>query len=237
MKPVFYLLVISAVIILIPACNYAQTSSVYLYGMDQLSRISYSPSKTKSKAIHVESSAFLNKDFLNGELQLKEDSSKMTDLPLNFDIYRGQMQFIHNADTFIVGDPNKIKLITIGGKKFIYGLGFIGLDVADKGYFEIIAEGKIQLLLFRTKELFQDSYASTYMGGAGSGKYYFKDIETLYFKIGDEAPIKFLNSKKQLMKLMTGKEKEIEQYIKTNRLNIKKKQDLLKIIDYYNTLL
>jgi len=45
------------------------------------------------------------------------------------------------------------------------------------------------------------------------------------------------NGKSKILKMLPGKEKELKNYIKTNKLNLKEEKDLAKLIDYFNEIL
>ena len=98
-------------------------------------------------------------------------------------------------------------------------------------FFELLEEGKMTLLARESLEY--RSYNSPYYIGSYSRlvliyKYFFLD------ETGDIQ--EFIGNKNDLLELMGRKAEDVERYMKTNRLKFDDKNDLIKIIAYYNSL-
>lgn len=98
-------------------------------------------------------------------------------------------------------------------------------------FFELLEEGKMTLL---AREFLQyKSYSSPYFVGSYSRLV----LDYKYFFLKEDATIEeFVGNKNDLLDLMGNKAEEVEKYIKANRLKVDDKQDLTRIVDYYNSL-
>ncbi|MCX6269726.1 MAG: hypothetical protein NTU44_00620 [Bacteroidetes bacterium] len=213
---------------------FSQTRSIWLNGSPQLMNISYNPSQ--NAAAKVEGSPFLTDQFQPGQLVFKENNEVVKDLAFRLDLATGFMQFIFRGDTFVISNPNKIAEITYGSRRFYYLIGFIGKDSPSPGFFELLTDGKVQLMMLRRKAPFKDEYVKSYMGGGGSGRYYYSYQEDLYLRKGDDVPRKLVKRKRVLLKMLPDKQPEIKEFMKSNRLSARKIADIKKIIDFYNSL-
>ena len=98
-------------------------------------------------------------------------------------------------------------------------------------FFELLEEGKMTLLAREFLEY--KSYSSPYFVGSYSRLV----LDYKYFFLKEDATIEeFIGSKNDLLDLMGNKAEEVEKYIKANRLKVDDKQDLTRIVDYYNSL-
>lgn len=98
-------------------------------------------------------------------------------------------------------------------------------------FFELLEEGKITLL---SRELLEyKTYNSGFYGGS-----YTRLVQTYYYYLmkEDGAIEDFRGNKNDLIAMMGNKGKDVEKYIRANRLDFEDKYDLAKIVAYYNSL-
>jgi len=98
-------------------------------------------------------------------------------------------------------------------------------------FFELLEDGKMTLLSREALEM--RTYNSPYYVGSYSRLV----LVNKYFFLNEKAGItSFSGTKKDLLELMEKRAGEVEDYIKTNRLDFDNKYDLARIIEYYNSL-
>lgn len=98
-------------------------------------------------------------------------------------------------------------------------------------FFELLAEGKMTLLareFLESKTVTSPYYFGSYSQIVLSHHYYFLKE--------DGAIDQFTGSRNDFIDLFDKKSKEVEKYIKTNRLKFGEKDDMTKIVSYYNSL-
>jgi hypothetical protein len=97
-------------------------------------------------------------------------------------------------------------------------------------FFELLCEGKITLL---NRERLEYRTVNTYY-------YYFTNGPFMvdhYFLLKPDGKIEgFEGRKADWLSLMDNKEKEIREFVKENRFNFDDKYELIKIVEYYNSL-
>jgi hypothetical protein len=99
-------------------------------------------------------------------------------------------------------------------------------------FFELLEEGKITLL---SRELLEyKTYNNSFYGGS-----YSRLVQTYYYYLlKDDGRIEdFRGNKNDLIDMMGNKGKDVEKYIKANRLDFDDKYDVAKIVAYYNSLM
>ncbi|MEZ5195987.1 MAG: hypothetical protein R2764_06195 [Bacteroidales bacterium] len=201
-------------------------------------------------------------DFAVGEMELK-NGTVLTDVAFRYNIFSDEMEFIpiqsgdmdlpevkkndlYNVevkvvpkDTFILDKPYEVKEIRVGGTKFLYALLMKkrgSVQYLRNGYFEVISDGKCQLLYRRELKVSVNKYASNYGGGGGDGSYYFKSLNNYFIRMNEGAAILLKKNKKEILSLLSDHKDEVGLYAKKEKLSFKVISDLEKIIQYYNSL-
>jgi len=104
-------------------------------------------------------------------------------------------------------------------------------NINKLGYFNPLNEGKIQLLYMPKKSLEVSGYS---IQERRSGKY--SDVSSYYIKIGDGPAREVKLNKRSILKIIGERNLNLEQVIKNQNLNLKKVEDIIHLIDYYNTV-
>lgn len=98
-------------------------------------------------------------------------------------------------------------------------------------FFELMEEGKLTLLAREMLEY--KTYSSPY----NVGSYSRLVLTYKYFFLKEDGTIEeFIGKRNDLIELMEKKGKQVEKYIRANRLKLEDKYDFSKIIEYYNSL-
>lgn len=182
--------------------------------------------------------------FLNGRIQLTNGVS--ADKILNYDFLTGEIEFLRGKDTLAITNGKDIRHMVINADTFYYYKG---------GYLELISGGAVRIALrqyIKLKEtLKKDTYGTSSSGSAtnsyGSlpmgGDFHMlvanEDMvfqRTLEYYISDQDGGFDLYNKKNVLHLFPKNEKEIKAYLKSEKINFDKREDLIKLADYLSGL-
>lgn len=98
-------------------------------------------------------------------------------------------------------------------------------------FFELLAEGKMTLLSREYLE-YKSTSSPTYIGS-----YSRQVLMNRYYFLKEDGTIEeFIGKKNDLINLMGKKGSEVNKYIKTNRLRYERKDDMARIVIFYNSL-
>ena len=182
--------------------------------------------------------------FTTGQIILKEGKRIVTDM--NYTRLFDQMLFInHKGDTLALADEKNIKLIIIDQDTFYYEHGYVRL-IADYGYVKltekqvwIVADVRKMGTHNRPTNTVDIQSFSSYTNGIDAAKG--KDLvlneeivlrkETEYY-FGDDYNHFVLAGKNKLINLFPKDEKAIENYLKENKVDFNKKDDLEKLSQF-----
>ena len=98
-------------------------------------------------------------------------------------------------------------------------------------FFELLEEGQMTLL---SRELLEyKTYSSPYYVGSYSRLV----LSNRYFFLQDDGTIEeFVGNKNDLLSLMGNRSEQVERYMKSNNLRFDDKNDIARIVAYYNSL-
>ncbi len=214
----------------------AQTG-IYVQGASFVADFTIGASERKSK-LETKGSPYYNKYFMFGELEL-QNGNKLKGL-FRYNIYAQELELIVAKDTLIVNDPTKIKNIDFSGKTFIYSLILENRkrnDYVSGAYFEVLNKGDCKALIKRRINLRENRYLAHYGGGGGDGSQRYIPELSYYLRLSDDKPaLKIKKSKGSILKILDDHKKEIEKFISDNKLKLTEDKDLIKVVEYYNTL-
>lgn len=183
--------------------------------------------------------------FTNGTVFLRDGTGVAT--KLNYNRLVDEMHFINGkGDTLALANERDIKYIVIGNNTFYY----------DQGFLRVLAAGNLVKLAIKQVWIISDTrqvgaYNSTnnsvsmtsFTSYNEGGRLYdlivnedviLKKAENYYF--GDTNNHFLLAGKKNLQMLFPKEQRRIEMYLKENKVNFNKMEDLQKIVQFLDTL-
>lgn len=186
--------------------------------------------------------------FTEGNVVLKD--GKMIGVKMNYSRLFDQMLFInHKGDTLALADEKNIKFIAIDQDTFYYDGGFMRIIVDND--FVKLAEKQVWVVAdvrkIGTHNTPKNTVAitsiTTYTDGTDAAKsrdlLLNEDIllrkETQYY-VGNAYNHYVRAGKKRLQQLFPKEEMNIENYLKTNKVNFDKKDDLEKLVQFLTEL-
>lgn len=103
-------------------------------------------------------------------------------------------------------------------------------NLTESTLFFVVYEGKISLLTYRWKRINETTEFNS-----GVVKKKFETIEDQYLYDGTKM-VKVTKDSNQLLELFQSKKDQVAQFVKANKLKLKRKDDLIKLLEYYNSI-
>jgi hypothetical protein len=160
---------------------------------------------------------------------------------LNYNLLLGEMEFINGPDTLAIVRKKDVNIITVERDTFLY----------RNGYLKLIHSGKVKVCLrdmIKLKDIVRkgamgapnrtsmvDSYSSMMLGGNFYDLIPTEDMvfqRTLEFYILTSTGELVDFRKKNVLHLYPEKEKEIQSYLKSNKVNFEYGVDILRFAGY-----
>jgi hypothetical protein len=159
--------------------------------------------------------------------------------PIKYDFGLNHIEIKDSSnDTIVYVQGHQIRQFVLMSEdkkihKFINELKYTG-KAYPPVFYEQLTEGKTELLKKVKVVLIKSNYNATLDVGSKTDKKMLK-YELCFFN-GKEL-IKLKKSKGSVLEVLIGKKTEIKEFIKSNKLSIKKEADLVQIFNYYNSII
>lgn len=182
----------------------------------------------------IQGDPFIFKDFQKGTLYILPD--QQLEVNIRYDIFADQMHIRQKDQIYALVHPEKVKLIDVDRYKFIYSKYKKSPEDKDPeqgSYFIQKVDGKCMLLVKKNLRV-QDAEPAKLYQEAKPPKF-IDTGDTYFLKLGENSAVRF-HDKKEITAILGDKKPEITGFIKSNKLDIRKIDDLAKIVSYYNSL-
>lgn len=179
----------------------------------------------------VEGSQYLSEDWTQGTVTFN-DGSEVGPLNLRLNAFRNEIHFQENNKEYSIGATDNIKEVLMGGRKFIYR-SYTKDGVAAQSYFEVLVEGKTELLVLYYIERMPANYNQTMDTGEKNDR--LKLGEKIYIKNGDNI-IEHDKKGKKLLATLGVRGEQLKKQIEEEDLSFKKKEDMIKIVNFLNSV-
>ena len=150
---------------------------------------------------------------------------------LRYNLYRDEMEFSKNDQLLYLKKKKERSVIF---QNFNIHYKVFALDNELK-YFIVHNEGNNQLLS-RQIVTFQEEQPPKNSYAAGKPADFIREKDEFYFRFDKNNILEVPGNKKKFYAIFKENESKIKKYIKSNKLSIKKTEDLIKIVNYSNTL-
>ncbi len=225
-------------ILLISVPENIRSQQVYLEGSEELLNIlRLDQNITQFETVtygSIDGNPFLYPDFAPGRLILKTGDT--LNLSLRYDIYSRQIHFKNKDKVYEVVNPEKLDMVVIDTISFQYitCLKSPG-DFSPEGSSFLIlkTDGKCKLFIKKNMRL-QDAEVPKAFQEAQPAK--FIPLGDTYYLKPDKKNAVRVDSKKDLLNILSDRKDELSKFIDSNKLGTKDSDDLVKIVTFYNSL-
>ncbi|MDB5210912.1 MAG: hypothetical protein JWQ30_1739 [Sediminibacterium sp.] len=116
----------------------------------------------------------------------------------------------------------------------VFKLGFPAIGAqSENSYYQVLDSGKAMLLKYQNIIETVNAVNGLTPGG---GTTVLQKVESFYIYSPSKGMIKVAKANDDVLKVLADKRTELDGYLSTNHIKVKKEDDLLKVVQYYNTL-
>ena len=192
------------------------------------------PITTKSSYTDVQGTPFLSDQWSKGIVKMA--NGKVFDMQVKYHEVDDALYFQgKNGETLTFVDPvSEFTITYISDDKrsdLLFRKGFKNIpNSTEESFFEVLSDGTVQLIKRITKSVSE----SKEYNALTVVKRFDENIKYFILVSGKVIPVK--RDKKSILLAIGNKQPELENYIKTNNLNLKNEDDMAKVVRFYNSL-
>ena len=216
----------------------AQGGTSVLSGNAQQALIDFgNTSKRSPQPLNVQGSHYFNKDFKIAKLEYfgKElnDTGYMRYNAFRDEIEMADTQFQDETDVILLKSADVIPLIN--GERYEYLPYRLESGNAFIGYLVNIYNGKNDKLYLKRKKTFMEAkIARTSLENSFPPRYV--ESEELYISSNGDTPVKFKQSKKNIISYFKSNSDKVKKFIKSEKLKVSELSSIIRIFEFAENL-
>jgi hypothetical protein len=180
----------------------------------------------------IEGSPYFEDEFVEGAVFMTS-KVQFVGLPLRFNIFNDQVEFrSDDGSLMVLSVPEVIEKVEFGETTLEYSV-YSHLNKIRRGFFVVLEKGEASLYS-RPRITFEDARKPGAYSEAKPPRF-IKRPDEYYIRISKEPAI-LISKRKDIEGLFPDHEKEIQDFIRKNRIKINQPEDLIKVVQYLNSL-
>ncbi len=189
------------------------------------------------KAKEVEGSFFMNENWYVGSINLY-DGRVLENIPLKYNLRDDFLHILDENGENRIMRTNKIKsfrwfnLENKENEEFSNSSDYDIHDTPLTGVVKVLVEGKCDLLLHKNLILQKGTYSVVHDAGQKYDEYIINED----FYVDKDDHLQIVKNKKTVLNIFEEEREKLKSYIKENRINVKKEEGLIAVVNYYNSL-
>lgn len=188
---------------------------------------------TEAQFEAIKDEAYANPAFVNGTIY-QEDEAIKTGVPMRYNAYADEIEIKKTPSSVnysaLVKNPDIFVKV---GKDIYLFVPFEGSNEKG-GYFNVLTDGKTYDLYKKTTALFREPKKAKTNYDRDMPPAFTKNVT--YYLVQNGTFLEMPSSKSKILKMMDKNKSEVKSYIKKNKLDIDKEEDLIKLITYFDSL-
>jgi len=208
--------------------SYTLQSAFEFYQVQKRTEKASDPLLTENE---IEGSPYESREFQEGFL-VTTTNQKFVGLSLRYNIFNDRIEYKDESGASMsIAYPEVVDHVMIGNTRYVYSPYAI-IKRIEKGFFKVIEEGKASLYA-KQRIFFQEAQPPAAYKDPEPPKF-LKKPDEFYIRF-HPAEAKKAGNKNELLLIFPDKQKEIEEFIRKNKIKTNE-DDLSRLIKYYNSL-
>ncbi|MBF8151209.1 hypothetical protein ITJ86_14970 [Winogradskyella sp. F6397] len=190
-------------------------------------------SKNISSKVNAEGSPYIDENF--SSVRIAEQNNKI--YVARYNAYNGELEVKLDKGKIIALDNNSDYEVTftLTDKKYKTKTYITESGVSKRGFLVVLSENENHSLFKEERIKYYEKVEATSSYQQNKPAKFKKQDDLYYIQLGDVVTI-MPQKKRDLLKAFPENSKKLKSYMKTNKLNPKHEDDLIKIADYLSTL-
>ncbi len=183
---------------------------------------------------NVEGSPYLTDDFMPSKVYLK-DNEKPVKADLRYNAYSGEFEFSQGERVFVLANKKEIDSIQYKGQNFIYGSFKNEAGIVQENFLARLVHGECSIYKIYSREFHQAEPPKTGYDESEPARFEEENPEYCIQFEGDNMPVVIESFRRgKFLNYFGSLEPELKGYIKDQNLRLRREDDLVTFIRYYN---
>ncbi len=185
------------------------------------------------RATNTEGSPYMFEEFYEGVVKLKNGHTTRP-LQIRYNSHTQSIDFMSGNLAFNVdGEEIESFRFTKDGKEHYFKKGVDARGISEDDFIEVAIEGEATFVIRHYTNFFED--AATYGQATQEDRYVTNMV--FYLKVGDDGFNRIRRpNQRRVLRNFDRFENELEQYASQNNLDFSEREDMARLVGYYNSL-
>ncbi|MEL7587695.1 MAG: hypothetical protein AAGU19_13350 [Prolixibacteraceae bacterium] len=176
----------------------------------------------------ISGSPYFPSEFVTGKV-IQSDSTAYDEVWLRLNVYTNQMEFKNKEGQVLeILEPERYDRFLVGENTFRF-ITWNEANRTEKGYFQLLAEGPASLYKKLRINFKEGEKPAAYKDEVPPQ---FVVMAPDYYIAVEEAPAQRIRNQKHVLELLSGIKPDLPAFVKKEKLNLNKEEDLIKTIEY-----
>lgn len=180
----------------------------------------------------IDGSPFLDNEFIKGTIYTYQ-KIQFNDIPLRYNIFNDEMEFQTPDNKILAIAAPEIVEKAVVGENILSNIPYKLGNKIKHGFFILLIEGKVNLYA-RPEVLYQRPKKAAAYKDPEPAKFVERP-HSYYLRLNEDPAVK-VESKKDLINFFTDHQKQVEDFIKENKVKPSKEEKLIELVKYYNSI-
>jgi len=182
----------------------------------------------------VEGTPYLTESYQNSKIYFQSIEKTLVS-ELRYNAYSGEFEFLQGGQKYEITNKEEIDSILYDGHSFVYTTYRGPSDRLKKGYLIQLVEGTCPLYKRYMAEFHQAEPPATGYHDAKPARFEMEDPD-YYLQCGEASEPEQVTTfrKGKFLERFGSQEKELRRYIRSHNIRLRKEEDLVKFLRYYN---
>jgi hypothetical protein len=190
------------------------------------------PTNATAADTKVKGTPYLDEAYVQGSI-LTTTASRTA--PLRYNAYKDLIEFqVEGGQSRVLDPSTTVKKVSLGNETFVVEKYVTDKGIPKYGYFTLLDSGKVNLFSKKSVK-FTPGMKGRALDGGDQPAEFRRNPDEFYFKVGTGELVE-IKSIKTMIAAFPDKQDELSAFAKKEKISPKDPEELVKLIEYYNSL-
>lgn len=182
----------------------------------------------------IKGSPYLNAQFVESEL-ISFDSIKYINVKFRYNIYADQMEYLAGEEILTLANPIDFRYFILYEDIFVYQAFTSAGSKPQRGFFQLLFSSPSVTLSKKMTTIYEPADELQAFAEPKPARFT-KKSDKYYLSFPGSLPAEVSLNSRRVLAAFPDKIKELENFISDKRMRFRNEDDLVKLVDYYNSL-
>lgn len=189
------------------------------------------PTNSAAADVKVKGTPYLDEAYVDGKILT---ATTARNVPVRYNAYKDLIEFQVDGQPRVLDPSTTVKKVSLGQSTFVVEKYVTDKGIPKYGYFTLLDSGKVNLFSKKSVK-FTPGLKGRALDGTDQPAEFRRNPDEFYFKVGTGELVEIKNIK-TMIAAFPDKQDELAAFAKKEKISPKDEEELVKLVEYYNSL-